>query len=147
MNRKFRLWLMRVWRWYRQRSLYVIMDPRDNSVTLSRGLFDLMDVMNQEEAKVFMFSCTEESPSGITKIYYAFCLNPQLSEPTQLCDIQYNSKYRSIGFETLCPTVNRILYDYGLPTHKVKLSVEPAETQPDVDGNRITFYKILYAHD
>lgn len=143
MIKKFRLWLMRVWRWYRQRYLYVIMDPRDNSVTLSRGLFDLMDIMNQEEAKVFVFAINNTSTSGIVKTDYAFTLNPKLDEPTQLCDIQYNSKYRTIGFETLCPTVNRILYDYALPIHKVKLTVAPCKTCPDVDGECITYYNIL----
>jgi len=126
MIKKFRLWLMRYWKWYRHRSLYVIADPSDNSITLSRNLFDLMDVINQEEAKVFVFKIIKTSDSGIVVTHYGFCLNPDFEYPTQLCDIQYNSKYRTIGFETLCPTVNRILYDYALPKCKTKLSVEPS---------------------
>mgnify|MGYP007012483212 CR=1 FL=1 len=144
MIKKFRLWLMRVWRWYRHRSLYVIVDPADNSVTLSRGLFDHMDVINKEEAKVFVFhlcnAVTENKDrSGAL---YAFTLNPDIKQPTQLCDIQYNSKYHSIGFETLCPTVNRILYDYALPNCKTKLSVEPATVTDNMN-----IYIILSPYD
>jgi len=143
MIKKFRLWLLGVWRWYRHRSLYVIADPADNSVTLSRALFEHMDVMNQEHAKVFMFSVGVSS-AGIG--FYAFTLNPDIEQPTCLADIQYNSKYRSIGFASLCPTVNRIFYDYGLPYDRpVKLSVEPA-TIP-WQGKTFTYYKILRPHD
>jgi hypothetical protein len=153
MIKKFRLWLLGVWRWYRHRSLYVIADPADNSVTLSRALFEHMDVMrstsgrsqgeNKEQAKVFMFSVGDGSAgTGI----YAFTLNPDIEQPTCLADIQYNSKHRSIGFESLCPTVNRIFYDYGLPYDRpVKLSVEPA-TIP-WQGKTFTYYKILRPHD
>lgn len=146
MIKKFRLWLLGVWRWYRHRSLYVIADPADNSVTLSRALFEHMNVMNQEQAKVFMFSVGDGSAgTGI----YAFTLNPDIGQPTCLADIQYNSKHRSIGFESLVPTVNRIFYDYGLPYDKpVKLSVEP-DTVPcgSPQGKTFTYYKILRPHD
>lgn len=148
MIKKFRLWLLGVWRWYRHRSLYVIADPADNSVTLSRALFEHMDVMNQEQAKVFMFSVGDGSAgTGI----YAFTLNPDIEQPTCLADIQYNSKHHSIGFESLCPTVNRIFYDYGLPYDKpVKLSVEMWITyreDPKDIAVPITYYKILRPHD
>ena len=143
MIKKLRIWLMRVWRWYRHRALYIIVDPTDNSVTLSHGLFDHMDVMNQEVAKVFVFSI----PSNGSCKSYAFTLNPDIKQPTQLCDIQYNSKYRSIGFETLCPTVNRILYDYALPNRKTKLSVEPANVPSDSSEGSMTIYKILSPYD
>ena len=146
MIKKFRLWLLGVWRWYRHRSLDVIADPADHSVTLSRALFEHMNVMNQEQAKVFMFSVGDGSAgTGI----YAFTLNPDIGQPTCLADIQYNSKHRSIGFESLVPTVNRIFYDYGLPYDKpVKLSVEP-DTVPcgSPQGKTFTYYKILRPHD
>lgn len=143
MKKKIRLWLMRAWRWYRHRQLFVIADPRDNSITMSRGLCDLIDVFNLEETKVFMFKLgnlgnDDEVYGGIV---YAFTVNPTIEQETQLCDIQYNSKYKSIGFETLCPTVNRICYDYGLPTHKVKLSIQTKE----VNGMR--YYILLQPHD
>lgn len=55
---------------------------------------------------------------------YGFTVNPALEQETQLADIQYNEKYKTIGFESLCPTVSRILYDYGMPYElKLKLTV------------------------
>lgn len=141
--KRLRLWLVRHWRWYRQLSLYVICDARDNSVTISRALFDMMDVMNQEQAKVLVFRrccAVVEQNSKWNGNVYAFMLNPALGDQqTQLCDIQYNSKHRSIGFESLCPTVNRIFYDYGIPTGTdvVRLSVETGET------HGIPYYIIL----
>lgn len=60
---------------------------------------------------------------------FGFMLNHGIAEPTQLCQIQYNGKYRCIGFETLCPSVGRILYEYGLPAlSPVKLSVSIRHT-------------------
>ena len=140
--KRLRLWLVRHWRWYRQLSLYVICDARDNSITISRALFDMMDVMNQEQAKVLVFRLCNAAREDLRQPYtiYAFTLNPALGDQqTQLCDIQYNSKHRSIGFESLCPTVNRIFYDYGIPTGTdvARISVEPGE------ANGISYYIIF----
>ena len=115
-----------------RRSMYIIADPRDNSITLSRRLVRRMGVMKAEQAKVFVFKTNDKYQR------YAFTLNPQLTEPTQLCDIQYNTKHRCIGFETLCPTVNKIFYDYRLPLAKaVKLSVRIRTIR------HITYYVII----
>lgn len=114
------------------RSMYIIADPRDNSITLSRRLVRRMGVMKAEQAKVFVFKTNDKYQR------YAFTLNPQLPELTQLCDIQYNTKHRCIGFETLCPTVNKIFYDYRLPLAKaVKLSVRLRTLR------HITYYVII----
>ena len=112
--------------------MYIIADPRDNSITLSRRLVRRMGVMKAEQAKVFVFKTNDKYQR------YAFTLNPQLTEPTQLCDIQYNTKHRCIGFETLCPTVNKIFYDYRLPLAKAaKLSVRIRTIR------HITYYVII----
>ena len=143
MIRKFKIWLLKRWRWYRHRSLFVILDPADNSVTLSRALFNHMDVMSLDVAKVYVFSVSAGYASGNV---YAFTLNPDIDQPTCLADIQYNSKHHSIGFESLCPTVNRIFYDYGLSPHrKAKLSVDIA-TVPAASPAGIIIYKILRPH-
>ena len=104
----------------------VIADPSDNSVTLSRHLFYHMkkcaESSGVDGASVFVFRI----PQGGT---FGFMLSPEISEPTQLCQIQYNGKYRCIGFETLCPSVGRILFEYGLPALRpVKLSVSVRQT-------------------
>ncbi len=102
----------------------MIADPNDNSVTLSKHLFNHIkkNAKKGEVPCVFVFRVPEHGT-------YAFMLNPEIEEPTQLCDIQYNGKYRCIGFETLCPSVGHIVYDYGLPAdRRVKLSVSIMES-------------------
>jgi hypothetical protein len=54
---------------------------------------------------------------------YGFVVSPKLSKETQLADVQYNTKYGTVGFESLVPTVARVLYDYGIDADRVKLSV------------------------
>lgn len=113
---------------------YIIADPRDNSITFSRRLYrHISRSASAGEAKVFAFFIPE---SGC----YGFSVNPPLSpEDTQIADIQYNDKYRSIGFESLCPSVNRIFYDYGLPSGSMlRLSVIPRRA---ADGS--LFYQIM----
>ncbi len=111
---------------WRSLRYYVIADPSDNSVTLSRHLFYHMkkcaESSGVDGASVFVFRI----PQGGT---FGFMLSPEISEPTQLCKIQYNGKYRCIGFETLCPSVGRIFFEYGLPALRpVKLSVSVRQT-------------------
>lgn len=114
---------------------YVIADPSDNSVTLSKRLFRHLNVMKQEKADVFVFFIPQEES-------YGFALNPpQLKEVNnpQLCPILYNHKYRCVGFETLCPTVNQIFYRYKLGVDKpCKLSVRRCKAE---EGT--VYYKIV----
>lgn len=106
--------LIRKWR---SLHYYVIADPADNSVTLSRHLFAHMRKGARGNTSVFVFRIPHYNT-------YGFMLDHGITEPTQLCQIQYNGKYRCIGFETLCPSVGRILFEYGLPALRpVKLSV------------------------
>lgn len=112
--------------WGRSLRYFVIADPADNSITLSRRLFRHIknSAQGSDAPKVFVFRIPENGSFG-------FMLNPDIDKPTQLCDIQYNGKYRCIGFETLCPSVGLIFYEYGLPeTGRVKLSVSVLKT-PD----------------
>lgn len=108
--------------WYRSLRYFVIVDPTDNSVTLSKKLFNHIRKSSdgQEKASVFLFRITDTDLFG-------FMVNPNIETPTQYCDIQYNSKYKCIGFETLNPSVGRILYDYGLSalrSYKLSVSVK-----------------------
>ena len=78
---------------WRSLRYYVIADPSDNSVTLSRHLFYHMkkcaESSGVDGASVFVFRI----PQGGT---FGFMLSPEISEPTQLCQIQYNGKYRCV---------------------------------------------------
>lgn len=118
-----------------KKDCFVIADARDNSITFSKGLCHLLDLWHLEEVKVYVATLT-----GIgDKKEYAFILNPPIGVPTQLADIMYDSKHKCIGFESLCPTVNRIFYDYNLPADSTcKLSVRMGKT----DEGDITYYKI-----
>lgn len=56
------------------------------------------------------------------KDIYAFTINPQTEQPTQIDDLQYNPKYKTFGF--WCHQANKIIYDYRMPSGiKCKLSV------------------------
>lgn len=108
-----------VQRWYRSLRYFIIVDPADNSVTLSKKLFKHIQSNSEftEKACVFVFRIKGTHLFG-------FMINPNVEQPTQICDIQYNGKHKCIGFETLNPSVGRILYDYRLPAEKkCKLSV------------------------
>lgn len=123
MFKKLRYWMSR-------HAYYVIADPADNSVTLSKALYRHMGVEELDAAKVYVFFVPEAD-------CYGFILNPDFNQETQLADIQYNGKHKTIGFECLVPTVNRIFYDYGLPhDRKIKLSVEICK------AGDIGYYKI-----
>lgn len=110
--------------WWLSLRYYVIADPADNSITLSKRLFRHIrdNAKEGDSARVYAFRIANESTFG-------FMVNPDIDKPTQMCDIQYNGKYKCIGFETLCPSVGRILYEYGLPdNYRVKMSVSVHKT-------------------
>ena len=107
---------------WRSLRYYVIVDPADNSVTLSKHLFAHMRKGAGDNTSVFVFRIPHLNSFG-------FMLNPGIDEPTQLCQIQYNGKYRCIGFVTLGPAVGHIRCEYGLPALRpVKLSVSIRRT-------------------
>lgn len=111
---------------------YIVADPFDNSITLSKRLFEriMRDAKKGGEAAVFAFRIPECDA-------YAFTLKRNVKQDALCCSIQYNEKHKCVGFEMLCPSVGRMLYDYGLPAQKsVKLSVLVCKV------NGITYYKI-----
>lgn len=114
---------------------YVILDASDNSVTFSKRLFKHLGVMKKDRADVFVF--LEPSTKS-----YGFTLNPDIEEGAPLCQIQYNQKHRCIGFETLCPSVGRIFFDYRIRHDaRVKITVEQCKTAG------LIWYKILNPND
>ena len=111
--------------------MFVVADASDNSITFSKKLFNHMRVFEQDAAKVYVFFIPEAQ-------CYGFVLNPTLEKETQLAEIQYNTKHKCIGFESLVPTVNRIFYDYGLPAEcSCMLSVKPMKV------GELQYYQIL----
>lgn len=127
----------KITKWWQSFRFYIIADPADNSVTLSKALFNHMkdNAHEGDEARIFVFKITDSSSFG-------FMTNPSIEQPTQMCNIQYNGKYRCIGFETLCPSVGQILYTYGLnASQRVKLSVCRRTVQGKV------YYQIERPHE
>lgn len=110
---------------FKNRGLYVDLDPADTSITLSKKLFAEMGVMKQEQAKVIVFFLANSINGSI----YAFELNPPLPKgsETPTAEIMFNTKHHCAGFESLVPTVARILYDYNLPNKPIRLRVMPKE--------------------
>lgn len=128
----------KITKWWQSFRFYIIADPADNSVTLSKALFNHMkdNAHEGDEARIFVFKITDSSSFG-------FMTNPSIEQPTQMCNIQYNGKCRCIGFETLCPSVGQILYTYGLnASQRVKLSVSVCRT---VQGK--VYYQIERPHE
>lgn len=116
----------------RSRRLSVTLDPGDSSVTLSKELVRHMGVMSGSEAKVIVTRTSHPTYGSV----YCFVMNPDLTGhgETQLSDIQYNGKYRTVGFESLCPTVSRIFYDYGIMPHDrpKRLRVRPVRAESGI---------------
>ncbi len=114
----------KLWQRLTARHMYVIADPSDSSLTMSKALFNwvLSHSEGLEKAYVKMGAAGRGERADFE---YVFVVNPEGRENLgQVEEIQYNPKYKCVGFETLQPTVARIFYDYGLPARgKVKLSV------------------------
>ena len=111
--------LKKLWRAIRWRRHFVIADPRDNSVTFSKQLYRriVRDNDLDRQAKVLGFY---SDSIGL----YGFIINPDVVESTIMADIQFDSRTRTIGYESLCPTVNQICYRFNLPFDRpVKLTV------------------------
>lgn len=104
--------LKRISLWWQSRKCFVVIDPADNSVTLSEHLFAHLrkHAPSDDSTKVFMFKTSHQ--------HYGFMFAPTFEQETQLCDIQFNTKHRTVGFETLCPSVGAICYDYNLSADK-----------------------------
>lgn len=129
--------LLNIISWLSSFRLYVIADPSDNSVTFSKGLFRRLKLTKYTVApKAYVF-CLPHAGK------YAFCINPQLpKEDAPLAAVQFNAKYRTVGFESLVPTVQRIFFDYGLKVDKpCKLSVTPGRCKCE-DGKKLNYYII-----
>jgi hypothetical protein len=133
------------------RALYVIADSGDSSITLSKRLCRHMGVFRlKDNANVFVFYIPQHAAPSLqpTKTHhghprngsYGFTVNPDFEQVTQLAEIQYNSKWRTVGFETLNPTVARIFYDFRIPhgCQRVRLSVKVCRT-----AEGMTYYEIL----
>lgn len=117
--------------WYRD--MYVVLDGRVNSVTLSKSLYKNINSVSREDLSLHLF---KSSDKGL----YCFAFREdfqQLQESdTLFTSLQYNKTYNKIGFQT--EMLPKLLYEYHLPSDVLaKLSVIPRKTKTGQ-----TFYEI-----
>lgn len=123
--------IKRMINWFRSNRLYVIADMTDSSVTVSKKLYKAMGVEDADCIRIFVFKAGNE---------FGFSVNWEETECEDMpySNLQYNSKHKTIGFETLNPTVAKMFYDYNIPSDitKCKLSVSIE------DANGRSYFKI-----
>lgn len=92
-----------------EHKLYVVVDGSDNSVTLSMGL--VKDIIRHtpmvEGAIIVKLSLCND--------YGLILKTAEANDIPMVYPLQYSAKYKSVGFESLTPMVNRVLADYDLP--------------------------------
>lgn len=111
--------LIRSFKAHKNRDLFVDVDGADNSVTCSKRLLKKMKPMERDDVRILVFRVGED---------YGFCFltdseQAMKQNSVQAGELSLNTKYNCIGFESLNPTVNRMLYKYGLVSGKYRLSV------------------------
>lgn len=100
------------YRWVDAHTYRVLIDGNDNSVSLSKGMVKAVGIYDKDiEGALIVRLCD----TGEYAIIFKIKDDPLYSDIPRVSNIQYNCKYKSIGFESLTPMVTRILNDYGLP--------------------------------
>lgn len=104
---------------------YIIADGEDGTITLSEKLFKhILANSGNDDTKVLMF---REMPSN----KYAFTLSlDKVNKKTYLSNIQYNAKYKCVGFQPVLPTVASIMFSYML-AHDTKAKLKVRIKQSD----------------
>ena len=116
-------------RWMDEHTCRVLIDGSDNSVSMSKGLIRAAGIFDKDIEGALIVRLVS---TGEYAIVFKQQGDARLGEMKMVNSIQYNSKYKSIGFESLTPTVNRILNDYHLPLmSKQKLWVKHKKANID----------------
>ena len=100
------------YRWVDSHTCRVLIDGNDNSVSLSKGMVKAVGIYDKDiEGALIVRLCD----TGEYAIVFKVKDDSKCSDIPRVSNIQYNCKYKGIGFESLTPMVTRILNDYGLP--------------------------------
>lgn len=100
--------------------LYVVLNAADDSVTFSPALLRKIRRHTKGDLRVLTLAVKDTSD-------YCFFVAPkmeELKEEVQLPLIQYDIRTKEYGYHCFSPTVNKMLYGWGLePDSKVKCRV------------------------
>ena len=111
---------------FRHRNDFVVLDGRANSVTLSKGIYDHIMQKERTDNSIFVFRLSDRGT-------YGFCMREDWEElrkaNTYFTQIQFNQKYKKVGFRTEFPSVTAILDEYDLPLDRmVRLTCIPRKS-------------------
>ena len=94
---------------FRHRNDFVVLDGRANSVTLSKGIYDHIMQKERTDNSIFVFRLSDRGT-------YGFCMREDLEElrkaNTAFAQLQFNQKYKKVGFRSEYPSITAILDDY-----------------------------------
>ena len=111
---------------FRHRNDFVVLDGRANSVTLSKGIYDHIMQKERTDNSIFVFRLSNRGT-------YGFCMRDDLEElrkaNTSFAQLQFNQKYKKVGFRSEYPSITAILDDYNLPLNRmVRLTCIPRKS-------------------
>ena len=116
-------------RWLNRKGMYVVLNASDTSVTFSKSLYRALS----PELHAIKPEDDEFETHGRVMVFYepqcecyGFTISPKIRQATQLADVQINNG--DVGFESLVPTVARILHDYGVKSDVIALNVTKVES-------------------
>lgn len=110
----------------RHRNDFVVLDGRANSVTLSKGIYDHIMQKERTDNSIFVFRLSDRDT-------YGFCMREDLEElrkaNTAFAQLQFNQKYKKVGFRSDYPSITAILDEYNLPLNRmVRLTCIPRKS-------------------
>lgn len=111
---------------FRHRNVFVVLDGRANSVTLSKGIYDHIMQKERTDNSIFVFRLSDRGT-------YGFCMREDWEElckaNTTFAQLQFNQKYKKVGFRSDYPSITAILDEYNLPLNRmVRLTCIPRKS-------------------
>lgn len=105
---------------------FVVLDGRANSVTLSKGIYDHIIEKEHTDNSIFVFRLSDRGT-------YGFCMREDWEElrkvNTAFSQLQFNQKYKKVGFRSDFPSITAILDEYNLPLNRmVRLTCIPRKS-------------------
>lgn len=112
---------------FKHRNDFVILDGRANSVTLSKDIYDHIIKKERTEYSIFVFRLSDRGT-------YGFCMCEDWEDlrkaNTAFAQLQFNQKYKKVGFRSDYPSITAILDEYNLPLNRmVRLTCIPRKSQ------------------